>query len=59
MKKYNNNYGSIIKEIYFDVIDSTQIYARNNAWDLIQQNKQWYVIRADEQTKGIGSADRK
>ena len=46
------------KEIFFDTIDSTQIYARK----YIEENEindTWIVIRSKQQTNGIGQHNRK
>src|SRR5690349_21633134 len=49
---------NIIKEdIYFDTIDSTQLYARKYIEERHPQH--WVLIRADEQIAGIGRYDRK
>jgi len=48
-----------IEEIFFKEIESTQIYARKEAEKLMKKKKDWYVIRADSQTAGVGQGDHK
>ena len=47
-----------IEEIYFDKIDSTQLYAREKYEDILSKGKKWYVVKAKEQTAGIGTKGR-
>ena len=48
-----------IKRIHFSEVDSTQIYAKAHAAELVNVPGQWAVVTADVQTNGLGHQGRK
>ena len=50
---------TIINRYHADVINSTQIYCRNNKLVDIDQPNVWTLVTTDSQTNGIGSHGRK
>lgn len=48
-----------IKKMHFREIDSTQVYAKNHASELVTEPGQWAVVTAETQTQGRGHQGRK